>query len=260
MSRIPSVKSPPSALLTDVWYTLVYYPRAERDRIEALRAKTWFRALTEAGLSPVRARAAIRRIGRESRASERQGRTLPLDEQIRAVGKVTGTELEVLELVDRFDAIIEKHPPRVARGAQATLRVVRARGIRVGVVSNVVFERGTGARRLLRRLGLHRFSDTIVLSADDGIAKPDPRPFCRCLRELAVEPADAWYLGDQPTDIIGALAAGVHPVRFVGLARFGPRVSSDVPVSRSVPVLRRWSDLLPMVNGAGARNGCRGAT
>jgi FMN phosphatase YigB (HAD superfamily) len=252
MSPAPRIESP-SALLTDVWYTLVYYPRADRDRIEALRVTTWFRALTEAGLSPIRARAAIRRIGRESWATERQGRTPPLEERIRAVGKITGTELDVLKLVDQFDAIVEKHPPRVARGARATLRAVRARGIRVGIVSNVVFESATGARRLLRRLGLHQLTDTIVLSADDGIAKPDPRPFRRCLRELAVEPAGAWYLGDQPTDIIGASAAGVHPVRFVGLAQFGPRFSSDVLDSRPVPVLRRWSDLLPMVSAAGPR-------
>jgi FMN phosphatase YigB (HAD superfamily) len=260
MSRTSPIENPPSALLTDVWYTLVYYRQAERDRIETLRQGTWFRALTEAGLSTGRARSTIARIRRESRATERRGRTPALEDRIREVGRATGLRLDVSGLVDRFDAIVEKHQPRVAPGARATLRAVRARGIRVGIVSNVVFESADGARRLLRRLGLHQLSDAIVLSADDGIAKPDPRPFCRCLRELAVEPAGAWYLGDMPTDITGASAAGVHPVRFVGLARFGPPFSPDAPLPRSVPVLRRWPDLLPMVSSRGHGTGPQGTT
>jgi HAD superfamily hydrolase (TIGR01509 family) len=255
MSRTQSIESPPSALLTDVWYTLVYYQRAERDRVEALRHGFWLRALTRAGLSRTRALATIARIDRESQEGECRGRTPPLEHRIRALGRAEGLRLDVAQLVNRFDSIVEDEPPHVALGARSSLRAVRERGIRVGIVSNVVFESANGARRLLDRLGLRRLTDAIVLSADVGIAKPDPRLFRRCLHELAVTPARAWYIGDMPTDILGASAAGLRPVRFVGLARFGPRFSPDVPDLPHVPVLRQWSDLLPMVIAAGSGTG-----
>jgi HAD superfamily hydrolase (TIGR01509 family) len=159
--------------------------------------------------------------------------------------------LDASGLAKEFDRIVHERPPRVAPGARAALRDVRELGCRVGIVSNVVFETAAGARRVLDRLHLSTLCDAIVLSADDGVAKPDPRPFLRCLRQLGVAPSAAWYVGDMPTDVTGARAAGLRPIHFVGLRRFGPGSSSWVSQAPSASVLRDWSDLPGLLFGSG---------
>jgi len=237
----PKVAVPPSALLTDVWYTLLYYPVAVRKRIQAARRRTWLQALTEAGLSPSRSREVVARLNREIRTSEHRGRTPALATRIRRLAKEEGISLTPHRLVAALDRLVAEDPPRVASGARTALRILRSHGVRIGIVSNVTLESGAGARQLLERLGLPPLVDAIVLSTDDGTAKPDPRLFLRCLRRLRVDPSRAWYLGDLPTDVEGAIAAGVRPVRFVGLVRFAPVVRAPWPIR--TPVVRQWREL-----------------
>jgi FMN phosphatase YigB (HAD superfamily) len=232
---------PRFALLTDVWYTLLYYPVAVRKRIEAARRRTWLRALAEAGLSRSRSREVVARLGREIRASEHRGRTPALATRVRRLARQEGISLAAQRLVAALDRLVAENPPRVAPGARTALRILRSHGVRIGIVSNVTLESGAGARRLLERLRLTALVDVVVLSTDDGIAKPDPRLFLRCLRRLKVDPSRAWYLGDLPTDVRGAVAAGVRPIRFVGLERFAPSVRATWPIR--APVVRRWREL-----------------
>ena len=43
--------------------------------------------------------------------------------------------------------------------------------------------------------------------------KPDPRIFHIALDAMGIEAEDAWYVGDMPgIDVVGARAAGLHPV------------------------------------------------
>jgi len=238
---------PPAALLTDVWFTLVYYPTADRERIESARRRTWLRALTRAGISRVRAREVVWRVEQEVRAFERIGRTPSLATRIRTLAKAEGVSLPSGRMVAAFDRLVEDDPPRVAPGARTALRALRSQGFRLGVVSNVTLESGGGARRLLDLLRLRPLFDTVVLSTDRGYAKPDPRLFLRALRRLGVEPSRAWYVGDLPTDVEGATAAGMHPIRFVGLERYAPTVPTRWPTP--APVLRRWSDLPEWLRG-----------
>ncbi len=43
--------------------------------------------------------------------------------------------------------------------------------------------------------------------------KPDPRIFHLALDAMAIDAADAWYVGDMPgIDVVGARAAGLNPV------------------------------------------------
>jgi FMN phosphatase YigB (HAD superfamily) len=247
--RKPFARFAPSALLTDVWYTLVYYRKSEQKQIELARRRTWARALTSAGVAPSRARAIVHRFEQEGRLTELAGRTPPLWERIRAVGRAASARLDAGELVEELDRIVREFPPQVAAGAVNALRALRARGVRVGIVSNVMFESAGGARRLLDHLQLSGLADAVVLSADDGIAKPDPRPYLKCLRELDVAPAQSWYIGDLSTDVTGALAAGMRPLRYVGLAEFGPAYSSTAADAlASAPVVRHWSELTRSLN------------
>jgi FMN phosphatase YigB (HAD superfamily) len=233
----------PVALLTDLWYTLVYYSRPDRARVESARDRIWREALASAGMLPAEARRTARRIRRESRREERQGRTPPLADLVRSVARSEGIPLRATELVGAFDRLLLEHPPRLVPGAIPALRTVRRRTVRVGLVSNVRTESSEAVHGMLRALGIRPLLDVVVLSADDGVAKPDPRPVRRALDALEVDPGDAWFVGDSADDERAARRAGVAPLRFApggGVPRLDPR---PLRTSPGRVVLRRWRDL-----------------
>jgi putative hydrolase of the HAD superfamily len=93
--------------------------------------------------------------------------------------------------------------------AHAVLAALRARDIRTGIVSN--FDQRLHG--LLGAFGLTPLLDTVVLPADAGAAKPDPRIFTVALRRLEVDPPDAVYVGDDAEDdIAGAAGAGLQAI------------------------------------------------
>ncbi|HTQ04438.1 MAG TPA: HAD family hydrolase [Polyangiaceae bacterium] len=96
----------------------------------------------------------------------------------------------------------------VIDGTEAALEGL-ARRYRLGVVSNA---NGT-VRRKLERVGLGRFFETVVDSAEEGIEKPDPRLFHVALERLGARAEHSAYVGDIfKVDVVGARAAGLHPV------------------------------------------------
>ncbi len=90
------------------------------------------------------------------------------------------------------------------RPALATLR---ARGLRLGVVSN--FDGRLAG--VCEELGIATGFDVIAMSSRVGYAKPDPRIFAVALARLGVAAADAVHVGDSGhDDIEGARAAGLR--------------------------------------------------
>jgi HAD superfamily hydrolase (TIGR01509 family) len=82
-------------------------------------------------------------------------------------------------------------------------------GLRMAVVSN---SDGT-AEAGIKVLGLRDYFEVVIDSAVVGYAKPDPRIFQCALEVLGVEASRAIYVGDlYSVDVLGARAAGVHPV------------------------------------------------
>ena len=114
----------------------------------------------------------------------------------------------------KLDRLLARTPVRVAPQALEVLDAWRAEGIRVGLVSNVVFESAEGTRALLERSGLLARLDAVYLSVEHPWGKPDPRPFRICLRQLGVPPGRAVHIGDRPWDVRGALRAGLRALRF----------------------------------------------
>ncbi len=98
---------------------------------------------------------------------------------------------------------------RLYPDAVPTLRELRERGLRLGVVSN--WE--DWLEELLLALEVHELFDVIVASGPFGRAKPHPSIFERALSLAHVSPAAAIHVGDSPRDdVAGARAAGVRPI------------------------------------------------
>lgn len=93
--------------------------------------------------------------------------------------------------------------------AGLTLRALRARGLRLAIVSNWDFD----LIDRCRELGLVDYLDEIVGSATVRAEKPDPSIFDRALERLGLRPNEAWHVGDlYLADVLGARAAGITPV------------------------------------------------
>jgi len=123
-------------------------------------------------------------------------------------------------------------------GAIDTLLALRARGVRLGLISN-----GSSSfqRKKLLRFDLERFFEVILIEGELGFGKPDPRIFQQALDQLRVSADDAWMVGDNlQADIAGAKQVGLLTVwndyAGSGLPRAN-RVAPDM-------IIRRISDLI----------------
>jgi putative hydrolase of the HAD superfamily len=58
--------------------------------------------------------------------------------------------------------------------------------------------------------------DQIVVSAEEGIVKPDPRIYHLALERLGVAPGEAAFVDDMQENVAGAQAVGMVGIRFEG--------------------------------------------
>lgn len=105
-----------------------------------------------------------------------------------------------------------------APGARAALGALRAAGRRVAVASN--FDHRLPA--LLAGLGLAQDLEAILLPSALGAAKPDPAFFAAVAARLALAPAAAVYVGDDPEqDLAAARRSGWRAIDARALANLG---------------------------------------
>ncbi len=131
--------------------------------------------------------------------------------------------VEVLLAALRFRAYPDAAP---------ALRELRARGVRLVVVSNW----DASLQERLEETGLAPLVDAAVASAEIGHAKPAGAIFAHALALAGAPAAAALHAGDSlDADVAGALAAGL---RAVLVARDGP-----VPAPAGVPVVSSLAEL-----------------
>ncbi len=132
----------------------------------------------------------------------------------------------------------------VARsGAADVLADLRAAGVRTGLVSNGA---GTTQRRKLAATGLAASFDTVVISGEVGLRKPDAAIFLLATRRLGVAAGDAWFVGDHPLlDVDGPRRAGLTAAWLAGAHPWPDALL------RPPHVLLTLSELRPLVGAAG---------
>lgn len=94
----------------------------------------------------------------------------------------------------------------------ALLREVRALGLKTGLLSN----HPTNLRRLLARHELMALFDAVVISAEEGLMKPDPAIYRLILERLGLAPEEAVFVDDWRPNVEAAQALGMTGIHFRG--------------------------------------------
>jgi putative hydrolase of the HAD superfamily len=116
------------------------------------------------------------------------------------------------------------------------LRALRARGLRIGLISNT--QRSLATFEVY--FGLQGLFDVSLSSAEHGYMKPHPSIFEAALKLVDVAPAEAVMVGDSvPHDIAGALRLGMRGVLVArsGLSRNCPPEVPVITTLRALPAL-----------------------
>ena len=88
------------------------------------------------------------------------------------------------------------------------LRILKKK-YKLGIIANQI----PGAEKRLEEMGIRRYFDVIVSSAEEGFAKPDPRIFNIALIRAGCTPEQAVMIGDRiDNDIVPAKQMGMKTV------------------------------------------------
>jgi len=111
------------------------------------------------------------------------------------------------ELYDRF---AQASAWRIFEDVEPVLRALRARGLKLGVISNW----DDRLRPLLHALQLAERFDVIVVSCEAGASKPAPAIFETAVKQLGVPANAILHVGDNfEMDLAGANVAGLRGVQ-----------------------------------------------
>jgi putative hydrolase of the HAD superfamily len=116
--------------------------------------------------------------------------------------------------------------PPVDADMRALVDRLRAAGrVKLGLLSNA--NRGWTER--FRARGVAALFDDVVVSADVGLAKPDPAAFRLAAERLGVSPAACLMIDDQPQHLPGAAAVGMRTHLFepAGVAALVARLVAE---------------------------------
>ena len=137
-----------------------------------------------------------------------------------------------------YDRVCEAETTAVP-DLSATLEALRDRGFRMSVASN---KPAAYSIRILARLGVSSFFDTVEGPETAGALKPDPAMIRACLAAMDVSRDQALYVGDMVVDAESGARAGV-PVLLVS----GGSTPGDALRATGCPVATALSALLSIL-------------
>lgn len=127
-------------------------------------------------------------------------------------------------------------------GASETIRALKERGYRLGIISNTMST--LDIPRSLAAFGWQEYFDVVVLSATLKRRKPAPEPFWEAARALNLQPACCAYLGNRISkDIVGCRRAG-FALGIILEPPGGPRPDEQGLAAAPDIVIRSLSELL----------------
>jgi len=187
----------PRAVVFDLWETLVHWPP---DQSEGLRLE-WAELLGTT-LEHVDA------FWFADRDAYRLRETSPLSVALEALRDSVGATIEI-EVLAEGRLALTRRALRPSDETLDTLRELRRRGLRVGLVSNCTED----VALVWPETAFAPLVDHAVFSATAGCMKPDARIYALACEGLGVDASDCLFVGDGANDeLAGAARAGMSPV------------------------------------------------
>jgi putative hydrolase of the HAD superfamily len=131
---------------------------------------------------------------------------IDLDDVLKHLSAVTGVSSETL-LAEFWSYVIIN--PELVR----LIETMRGR-YRTALLSNAI---RPFLRQILAKHDLERLFDTILISAEEGIAKPDPVFFNLMIGKLGVPASECFFVDDNAANVEAARAAGMQAVLYEGV-------------------------------------------
>ena len=210
----------PRAITYDHWNTLVY---EEAGALRGARLDEWIGILEGVGFAVERQRLDAAFSSSWNRFVE----SWEADEQYTAIEAAIDIVEELGfelpdgvhdELVRAFTGVGDKAELFLCDHVEETLRALKQRGIKLGIICDVGMTPSTALRANLERKGVLELFDHWSFSDDVGSYKPSAAIFEHALAGLGIGAADAMHVGDlRRTDIAGAQSMGIVAVRYTGV-------------------------------------------
>ena len=137
---------------------------------------------------------------------------------------------------------------------QKLLSLLRKKGIRTGVISNMGFSGRSLTRRLKGLFPEHNF-DFVISSADCLLRKPNRRIFEMGLQMGGCRAEESWFLGDNlRCDVAGAASAGIFPVHYDRDLGCVYRVAETPETIPEHLRIEDWTELMRIIENHGDRH------
>jgi putative hydrolase of the HAD superfamily len=142
--------------------------------------------------------------------SQDDGLTI-LERRIQTLCIDLGLDLKSREIQNTALAVVKAWQRHISLDPDA-LRVLQALKPEktLALISN--FDHPPHIYSLLSELGLDKFFETVVISGDVEVKKPDPYIFSLALERTKLHQGEVVYVGDASEDAHGARAAGIVPI------------------------------------------------
>ncbi len=175
----------------------------------------------------------------------------PVEENLKktlAFFTIENTPLPILEDAVKSMYTFTEASWKIEPDTDETLTKLKEMGYRLAIISNA--SNVPDLNRLIDNHNLRHYFEMVVISAEEGIRKPDPAIFSRTLEKLAVKPENAVMIGDTlPADVLGARKAGIISVWITRRANRAEnhKVKESIHPDYTIPDLASLVTLLPQI-------------
>ncbi len=189
----------------DVWGTLLDLEKIFKILVEVMS--------TTSGIKPSTATELIFRVYDEMKTLRRVNPSLKPRELLlhsrRALAQALNTPEEKLDEALNGVFINLEERDVVFPDVLPALRALKSKGIRMGIIGNVLFWPSNYTIKLLKRVKILPYIEYVVFSDEVGVSKPDREIFLAFSKIASVDLKDVIYVGDNiAEDVGGALASG----------------------------------------------------
>jgi len=132
--------------------------------------------------------------------------------------------------MNRWQRLVPIHPQTIP-----LLNKLKKQGVKIGIISN--FQHAPHVRKVLRKHGLLKILDAVIISGEVHASKPDPQIFKIALERLGTKASETLFVGDDPErDIRGAASVGMQTCLFQNGSSlfeiFKDKNASSLPIAR----------------------------